>query len=138
MRVHLTVAAILASPLAGCSSAPLSQLQETALKGSAVSRALARAYTQFAAVEVTEMIDLKDGEYFAHKSLKATQGSEPAPEVVVDYAAPKVAASAQVGFDCRIEQQEEEFQPGGIEICRQAFAASVSALDHRKDLYFSK
>lgn len=160
MRIRLTVAVILAGALAGCTSAPLSQLQETTPKGSAVSRALAGAYTQFAAVEVTEMIDLKDGDYFARKGLQAARGGEPAPEVVADWevegdtaenlqearnrlaaalanrpddAAPNVAASAQVGFDCWIEQLEEGFQPGDIEICRQAFAASVSALERRED-----
>ncbi len=160
MRIHLIAAVVLAGALAGCTSAPLSQLQETTPKGSAVSQALAGAYTQFATVEVSEMIDLKDGDYFARKGLKAALGHEPVPEVVTNWnvegnaaenlqearnrlaaalanrpdgAAPDVAASAQVGFDCWIEQQEEGYQPGDIEICRQTFASSVSTLERRKD-----
>ena len=160
MRIQITVAGVLAGSLAGCASAPLSELRDSTPKGSAVSRALADEYERFAAVEVTEMLDLKDGDYFARKGLLAARGGEPAPEVVADWkvkdsavvglqaarnrlaaalanrpdgASPEVAAAAQVGFDCWIEQQEEDFQPEDIEGCRRTYAASVSALERRKD-----
>ncbi len=160
MRVQITGAVVLAATLAGCVSAPLSELQETSRTGSAVSQALAGEYARFAAIEVNEMVDLKDGDYFARKGLQAARGSEPVPEEVANWrltkaeaarmqaarnrlaaalanrlegAVPKAAAAAQVGYDCWIEQQEEDFQPKDIESCRGQFAASVDMLERRKD-----
>lgn len=160
MQFGITSTVVLAAALAGCVSAPLSELRQTPLRGSEVSQALAQEYTQFASVEVTEMVDLKDGDYFARKGLKAARGAEPAPEVVSSWqlpvtevrhlqsernrlaaalanrpeeAAPKTAAAAQVGYDCWIEQKEEGFQPGDIEHCRARFLSSVDALEQRKD-----
>lgn len=160
MRIRFTAVLLCAGALAGCGSAPLSQLQDTKPKGSAVSQALAGAYADFARTEVTEMVDLKDGDYFAKKGLDAAQGGEPVPEVVADWeveekavvslqgarhrlaaalanrpdgAAPGLAAKAQVGFDCWIEQQEEGYQPGDIENCRKVFVASVNDLEQRED-----
>ena len=160
MRIHFAAALLCAGALAGCSSTPLTQLQESTPKGTAVSQALAGAYADFAKVEVTEMVDLKDGDYFARKGLDAARGCEPVPEVVADWdveekavvslqsarnrlaaalvnrldkAAPSLAAKAQVGFDCWIEQQEEGFQPGDIENCRKVFVSSVSDLEQRDD-----
>ena len=69
MRIHFAAALLCAGALAGCSSTPLTQLQESTPKGTAVSQALAGAYADFAKVEVTEMVDLKDGDYFARKGL---------------------------------------------------------------------
>jgi OOP family OmpA-OmpF porin len=160
MQFRITSAVVLAAALAGCVSAPLSELRESTPRGSEVSKALAHEYAQFAAVEVTEMVDLKDGDYFARKGLQAARGGEPVPEVVSSWrlpvtevrhlqlernrlvaalanrpeeAAPKAAAAAQVGYDCWIEQKEEGFQPGDIEHCRARFLASVDSLEQRKD-----
>ncbi len=160
MQFRITGTVVLAAALAGCVSAPLSELRESTPRGSAVSKALAHEYTQFASVEVTEMVDLKDGDYFAQKGLQAARGDEPAPEVVSSWrlpetdtrylqsernrlaaalanrpeaAAPKTAAVAQVGYDCWIEQKEEGFQPGDIEHCRARFLASVDTLEQRND-----
>lgn len=160
MHSYLTVAVVLAGTLAGCTSTPLSQLQETTPQGSAVSQALAGEYARFAAVEVTEMVDLKDGDYFANKGLAAARGDEPVPEQVADWdvedkavvslqaarnrlaaalanrpdkAVPELAAIAQVGFDCWIEQQEEGHQPGDIANCRETFVDSVNDLEQRAD-----
>lgn len=160
MRLYLTVAVVLAGTLAGCTSAPLSQLQETTPTGSAVSQALAGGYARFAGIEVNEMVDLKDGDYFARKGLAAARGAEPVPEEVADWnveeteivslqaarhrlaaalvnrpdkSTPELAAIAQVGFDCWIEQQEEGYQPGDIENCRETFVSSVSDLEQRVD-----
>jgi OOP family OmpA-OmpF porin len=160
VRIQIAGSLVLAVALAGCVSAPLSELQESTRKGSAVSQALADEYVRFAAVEVTEMVDLKDGDYFAVKGLQAARGGEPAPEAVSDWqlteaevsrmqearnrlaaalanrrdgAVPKTAAAAQVGYDCWIEQQEEDFQPRDIETCRIQYVASVEELEKRKD-----
>ena len=53
MRIHFAAALLCAGALAGCSSTPLTQLQESTPKGTAVSQALAGAYADFAKVEVT-------------------------------------------------------------------------------------
>lgn len=161
MRFQNPIAVMFAGALAAaCTSAPLGELQDAKPKGSDVSQALAEEYRRFAAAEVTEMIDLKDGEYFVHKGLRAARGGEPAPERVANWqlsetdvsrlqaarhrlaaalanrpeaAAPRTAAYAQVGFDCWIEQQEEAFQPQDIDGCRSAFIANVDALERRAD-----
>lgn len=160
MRMQVAGAAVAAALLTGCTSAPLTELRGTAPQGSATSQALARGYAQFAAVELTEMLDLKDGDYFARKGLAAVRGEEPVPEKVADWrvpdkdvaylsaernrlaaalanradgAVPETVAAAQLGYDCWIEQQEEGFQPADIEACRALYAASVDMLERRKD-----
>lgn len=42
---------------------------------------------------------------------------------------PEGAAQAQVMFDCWMQEQEENFQPGDIERCRSGFAAAMSEVD---------
>ncbi len=160
MRIPMMGAAVLTLAMTGCVSAPLSELSESSRTGSAVSQALAGEYSRFATVEVIEMVDLKDGDYFARKGLQAARGDEPVPENVArwhlteaeaarlqaarnrltaalanrhDDVAPKAAAAAQVGYDCWIEQQEEDFQPRDIANCRGRFLASVTELERHEE-----
>lgn len=42
---------------------------------------------------------------------------------------PEGAARAQVMFDCWMQEQEENFQPGDIERCRAGFSAAMSEVD---------
>ena len=153
----LGLAAMLA---AGCTSQPLSDLRGAEPQGSALSRALSAEYQRFATVELEQMLDFKDADYFARKGLAAARGGEPAPERIADWdisqgdaaalqsarnrlaaalanrldgAAPRAAAAAQAGYDCWIEQQEEGFQPRDIARCRARYRKAVSVLEARGD-----
>lgn len=42
---------------------------------------------------------------------------------------PEGAARAQLMFDCWMQEQEENFQPGDIERCRSGFSAAMSEVD---------
>jgi len=46
---------------------------------------------------------------------------------------PKIAANAQVAFDCWMEQQEENHQPHDVARCRNAFEAFVVRLEPRPE-----
>ena len=43
--------------------------------------------------------------------------------------APEAAAEAQLRFDCWMQEQEENFQPGDIAACRGAFVAAVEKVE---------
>ena len=120
------------------------------------SAELGRAYKKFAISEIDQMADWIDGAHFGEKAQMAFANDLPKPERVEDWwltdaqkqtfisarerllhsldrnskrQIPRVAASAQVNFDCWIEQQEENWQLGHIEKCRNGFYAAVERLE---------
>jgi len=125
-------------------------LNELQAVGSPFTRNLADGYRAYANYENTKMHDHPDALHFARKGIAAAQGENVMPEPTSDWnllpshieelnsarsrlvrvlnlggreIAPLETASAQVNFDCWIEQQEENWQADEILACKAAFYA---------------
>ncbi|WP_419796975.1 MAG: OmpA family protein [Terasakiella sp.] len=119
--------------------------------GSAFQKGLQSEYARLAGLERDEG-DWADARRFVGKALAATQG-DVEPQMIADrslpedkvgelsaareklmaaYAAggkeasPAAAARAQAGFDCWMQEQEENFQPDDIEACKKYFMAGLN------------
>lgn len=154
----LLLGGIALSALAAC-TAPLEELREVkGGQGSAFSQALADSYLAFAESE-REQYDWVDSRLFAKKGLAAARGEAVAPEQPEDWdiegetpetlaqararlvaaldaggrdRQPRVAAKAQVGYDCWLEQLEEGWQAADIAACRQQFEGALAELEGAK------
>ena len=134
-------------------------------EGGNFSVELGRAYKKFAISEHDDMVDLIDGAHFGEKAQQAFANQAVAPENVADWRLtkdqqemfkgarerlvhildrhskiqlPKVAAAAQVNFDCWIEQREENWQLDHIAKCRRGFYAAVERLEELASLARSR
>ncbi len=148
--------ALLGPLLAGCAVPELATLERTEAVGSAFTRAMSREYLRFARFEALEMRDWLDARHFARKGLVAAAGVAPMPERPAEWRlgeaaqprlaaardrlaalfaaglrqrAPEIAARAQLGLDCWIEQEEEGWQYDHIAACRERFQRAVLRLE---------
>ena len=149
--------AALLALLGGCMGNQVEALRAGAESGGeSFTAELSREYTQLALYEAEEMYDWLDADRFAEKALRTADGEAVAPEAVGDWAlpeekeaelaaahgrlvaalatgaarkAPAAAARAQAGFDCWLEQQEENHQPAHIAACRDMFLANLKAVE---------
>ncbi|KKJ77437.1 hypothetical protein WH95_06960 [Kiloniella litopenaei] len=123
--------------------------------GSSFTRELYKGYVGLSGDEKGEQ-DWADSNLFADKALAAADGKAVAPEEVANWdldaefvddlssahdrlasalangaanVAPTSAASAQVMFDCWIQEQEENIQPDHIAACRDGFLAAMAKVD---------
>ena len=151
---RLLIAAGLAAALGAC-SATLHQAETAPPPPSAFAKALHDGYIALARSERDEN-DFADADYFAARSLSAANGLPPEPERLsrrqlpsaalpalsdarerltaalaagADRTTPGPAASAQLAFDCWLQEQEEAIQPGDIAACRSRFTAAIAVLD---------
>lgn len=134
----------------------LDQLKATTPGGSAFTQALSREYLAFADSE-REQYDWLDSQYFAKKGLDAAHGTVVSPEALSDWSLgdpaevealtaarvrlvrtlesdapqrlPSLTATAQVKFDCWVEQEEEGWQTDDIAACRSDFQAAMDAIE---------
>jgi len=131
----------------------LDALNSAQPSGDAFTRALTDEYRQLAAFEADDMKDWKDASYYAKKGQRTAAGEAVQPQEIsardlpTDHVAelttargdlmtllgagagtkvPARAAKAQAKFDCWMEQQEENFQPGHIAACRDEFYAALN------------
>ncbi|SDG35633.1 OmpA family protein [Roseospirillum parvum] len=122
--------------------------------GGMFNSALHQEYVDLASMESAEG-DWDDTAYFLDKAKMAAAGQKVAPDAVMSRdtpphamaeltaarqdlmaalvkgardANPKMAAKAQAGFDCWLQEQEEDFQPEDIEACKQNFMIAMNAL----------
>jgi hypothetical protein len=134
-------------------------------EGGSFSAELGRAYKKFAISEHDDMVDLIDGAHFGEKAQQAFASQAVVPEKVADWwltkdqqqmfkgarerlihildrhskiQLPKVAAAAQVNFDCWIEQREENWQVDDIAKCRNGFYSAVERLEEMAALAQSR
>lgn len=135
---------------------PLQDLKASKPAGSPFSQALATGYLAFSQSEA-DQYDWVDSRHFANKGLAAANGEIVIPESPADWnidggptqaeltalrtrlmaaldgggrqRAPETAASAQVGFDCWLEQMEEGWQKADIDVCRNQFMTALEALE---------
>lgn len=153
----VTAAAItvfVAAAAAGC-SLQLDEARNADPSGSAFDRALYKGYLALAQAELDET-DLVDAKAFARRAVMAANGKTVLPEAIRHrMLAPATAkelsdargrlmaalaagarakfagdaARAQVSFDCWIQEQEENIQPGDIASCRRAFLGAVARIE---------
>lgn len=152
---------LLASGIAGllsaCSGALL-QADRAAPAADPFAAALQTGYTALSREELAES-DFGDADTFAVRALAAAGGKPPAPEnfdarkipaetlpslaaarnkllAVLDgdarSSAPREAANAQLAFDCWMQEQEENFQPGDIAACRDRFTTALAMLESKR------
>jgi OmpA-OmpF porin, OOP family len=155
MKFLKTLTALSVLPLlAACASNwDVDGAKMAANNGSAFQKALQGEYVLLATAERDEG-DWEDARKFVGKALASTKGvidpqmmSErriPADKVaemsaareklMAAYAAggreatPEAAARAQAGFDCWMQEQEENFQPEDIAACKKQFEAGYAAM----------
>lgn len=154
MKAFFTIAGVTAGLLllAGCSGYELGSAQMVEPSGSEFNQNLYNGYIGLAEDEFAEA-DYRDSDTFASRAKQAGTGGATPPEDIAarDLPADKVgeldaarasliaaldggaaerdpsrAADAQVMFDCWMQEQEENRQPGDIARCRDGFYAAVA------------
>ncbi len=143
--------------LTGCGATfDYTALRDSDVKGDGFTAELAREYKAFALFETDEMRDWPDAAHFGEKALAAASGKAQPPENLKDWRLPEdklgeltaarvrlvsaldkgagkrwpqTSAKAQVGFDCWVEQQEENWQLDHIAKCRNGYHAAITEID---------
>lgn len=149
------VAAVALALALGACGLKLDSASRTAAPEGAFEAALHAGYLDLAQSEYDEG-DYGDSDGFAVRAMAVSAGKPVGPEELAARALPEDAvaalmdargrlaaalaggapaqlpegaARAQVMFDCWMQEQEENFQPGDIERCRSGFAAAMSEVD---------
>ncbi len=153
MRTVLLTGCVLA--VAGCAGQKLERVERVEPEGSEFNRDLYAGYVDLSKSEFAEA-DYRDSDVFAQRALTAATGSDLEPEAIearklpedsiaalTDARArlvavledgarekyPSQAATAQVQFECWMQEQEENFQPDDISACQEGFLETVAALE---------
>jgi len=157
MRKSLTVlsCAGMAGILSACSGTwDVEGMKSSAVTGNAFDQALRDEYAVLAAAERAEY-DWHDTATFVARGKLAAAGTPPAPEAIADRdlpdamvpaltaaraqvvhfltpaykaEAPKALAAAQAGYECWMQEQEENWQTDDIAACRKQFDAAIKTL----------
>lgn len=133
----------------------LDELQSTTPSGSPFTQALAREYAAFASHDKDEY-DWFNSWHFAHKGLMAAHGKVVPPESVADWdiakknlpeveagharlmqvlagnapsRVPALTATAQVKYDCWVEQLDKGWKTDSIATCHNDFMAALDAIE---------
>ncbi len=145
----------MAGVLSACSGAwDVEGLKASKTSGNAFDQALRDEYVALAAAERAEY-DWRDTATFVERGKLAAAGASPAPEAIsardlpegkvaeltaaraqlmpfltAEYkaAAPKPLAAAQAGYECWMQEQEENWQLDDIAACRKKFDDAIKAL----------
>ncbi len=141
--------------MVSCAGMQLEKAQRVSPEGSAFNVNLYQGYIDLASSEYNEG-DYRDSDNFAVRAMQSGSGGTVAPEEIsarrlpddkvgeltsarqrlvgtlTKGAAEKVPAEtarAQTGFDCWMQEQEENFQPDDIEACRSQFFAALEYIE---------
>ncbi len=153
-KIFLILAPVLF--LTSCIGTQLEKAQRVSPEGSAFNVSLYQEYIDLASSEFNEG-DYRDSDNFAVRAMQSGAGGTVAPEEISARRLPedKVAelnsarqrlvaslgkgaaqkvpaetARAQTGFDCWMQEQEENFQPDHIEACRSRFFAAMVNIEN--------
>jgi flagellar motor protein MotB len=157
MLFRITSVALLSLVLVGCDlpGTKLEKAQRVDLGGSAFNRGLYQGYIDLASSEYNEG-DYTDSDNYAVRAMQSGTGGTVAPEEISARRLPEdkvgeltsarqrlvgtlskgavekvpaETARAQTGFDCWMQEQEENFQPDDIEACRSRFFAALEYIE---------
>lgn len=157
MIIRITSIAILIFSITGCVNLP--KWQKSIGSNTAVNfnDYLAKGYIDFASSEAGRY-DWYDADYFAKKSIAATESKLVLPEDIADWdipaehvhelvwakkrldalltedvknSYPEELAQTQVLFDCWVENQEENNNLDDIELCRMDFLMDITELEYK-------
>lgn len=150
--LRFVAVAIALVAIAGCSNRYIDEAQSKTFQGGAFETALARDYLAMAESE-QEYGDIRDTDTFARRASAAAEGQLVLPDdlanrkissgdraelldarerlvTVLDgngrTTAPEAAASAQVLYDCWVEQAEEGLQRDDLKACRGGFESELA------------
>ncbi|RVU38000.1 OmpA family protein [Hwanghaeella grinnelliae] len=150
-----TALAFAAALLTGCAVSSLPDIKASTPSGSAFDVALHKEYVKLAEMEAAEY-DWADADTFTVRARSVLEGNSPQPEEISARdlpeksirvltasrerlmaalaaggreASPEHAAGAQGGFDCWMQEQEEDLQPDDIEACKKAFIFHIEKLE---------
>ena len=154
MSIKIVVAAAAMVALAGCAGTKLNSAEKVTAQGTDFSTALSGGYLRLARDEQKEF-DYLDADYFAARAITSANGTlVTLPEVtdrelpsgdqiyvlglrnelveVFDGGArtraPQLAATAQIAYECWIQELEENMQPDHIDACRDQLDGLIPAL----------
>ncbi len=139
--------------LGACSTYDLDGVKMMETQGSDFNKALHSEYVRLAGMERDET-DWSDAGFFNEKARSAGMGNAVGPQEIADRTLPgdkvnelsfarvnlvkalstgmksnpAAAARAQAGFDCWMQEQEENFQPKDIEACKKYYMAAMKEL----------
>jgi OOP family OmpA-OmpF porin len=152
--LKLSTAIALAVILAGCTGTKLEEAKMITPEADEHGQLLYEGYLRLSESEYNQG-DYKDSDFFAEQAMRAGRGEKFEPQQINardlptdslnDAAAarrqlivalyngaaqkhPREAAQAQLGFDCWMEQKEENFQSDDIAACRQSFQEAITRL----------
>ena len=157
MLLRITSVALFGLVLVGCDlpGTKLEKAQRVDPDGSTFNRNLYQGYIDLASSEYDEG-DYTDSDNFAVRAMQSGTGGTVAPEEISARRLPKdkvgeltsarqrlvgtlskgavekvpaETARAQTGFDCWMQEQEENFQPDDIEACRSRFFAALEYIE---------
>lgn len=141
--------------VAGCAVDNLPHLKGQTAPGGVFGQTLFDGYIELAEMEAAEY-DWRDAEAFTLRAQAVLDGNPPAPEEIsarrlpADHVnvltaarqrlmhafdatarekAPADAATAQIGFDCWMQEQEENHQPEDIAWCRNKFIDAMARVE---------
>ena len=154
-RLTLAVAGL--ALVTGCSGMELQKAEKMAPEGSNYDRSLYDGYLALSESEYKEG-DYRDSDTFAMKAMDAGSGKAVQPEMIASRnlpadkvdeitqarlrlmtamsagtaeTKPMETADAQLAFDCWIQEQEENIQPGDIASCRDDFMMALAKLEEQ-------
>ena len=153
--LRLAAVAGLAAMLGACAGMELENVKNLEPQGSEFNQQLFAGYVGLSATERAEH-DYGDSDRFALRAAVAARGDDVRPTAVDERKiaadkqeelskarsrlmaalfgnakgkAPTIAASAQISFECWLQEQEEGHQPDDIADCRNAFYGQVIAAE---------
>ena len=145
----------LAAVLGACHGMELEGVKDLEPQGSEFNQQLFAGYVELSARELAEH-DYRDSDRFAARAAVAARGDDVRPTAVDERLvaadkheelskargrlmaalfgsakgkAPAIAASAQISYECWLQEQEEGHQPDDISDCRNAFYGQVIAAE---------
>lgn len=152
MKAKLLAVVSAAAFLSACANMNIPGVREMSDQGSAFDAALHQNYADLAQAEYDEA-DWSDARYFTNRSKSAAMGMDSGPQVIAERNLPEgslaevevaradliaaleaggrekaasAAARAQTGFDCWLQELEENIQQEDIDNCRSDFYQALT------------
>tara|TARA_R110002110_G_scaffold122424_7_gene298646 strand:+ start:2770 stop:3663 length:894 start_codon:yes stop_codon:yes gene_type:complete len=153
--IKIICAGAAASLLAACGTLDVESARNAPNNGSDFAKALQAEYVGLAQAEYDEQ-DWNDTTFFLEKALAVAGGGDVGPQEISGRdlpadripvltgardrllaamtaggatKAPAAAAKAQAGFDCWMQEQEENIQPDHIEACMKMYTAAIEEVE---------